>query len=947
MKKENLNLYAKISLFSIVLGMVIFSLGCYSKSRGKIIVDSPEVFTRERLVRQRLREKNWLEKKLDKDEYQFGYQGYRDVRIFSGMVAGLRGKYDPLGGKLTAERLELEKADTKRQSELAEIQHRLNKLKLEKQIANLEAGIDTNLDLAEPTGQGDSITGSDSDFYEIEAPYKSENLPSLPDPTQIGTTKAELTGIEKLRDEKAYRDAVNAMLRETILDDTHDLNGNTIYTLKFDITVLPGKEKESLGNVHLKLIGNEHLSDDEYKRLYQQWRDVFNRDLRREALSLQKRYQLGLLTEHEKEKLALDAEIFKIGAEDSTKTITNKLINKLSVKNIADVYKGLDESKTDQLKKDLNKAICLIVSNRYKAFENIVTFRPPKQLVKGDIYYNQGIDTNKLSSSDSNSQRRFSNFKLAIKGLEENNKPYIYTIEPKEYAQNISDVAAVEKLKNLVLSLNAIIPKSGINAEGYLNRMKRSQSLLHAIKRKPLVVGYIDGKSNFGWILGPRFEINSKGKIGYRHTHVQHSVQNSIVVPAWNKKVKLRGEYIWNNKKTGHKLFNGEVLEIKLPGDFSALTNGLLYIKGGRPQEPYIEPNQSTPQIILQAGRQEHILIRGKKLWRNPEVYIGSQKDNRVQVLPDMGGLIATFDKVITPARTRSGDIKVDLTIITSEGISRLNQAVTILPEAHKLETVAVKIISPRTYENGKLVLAANSSQFPKELKYYMFKLRIKVKDAKYWIDIGTPNKPKVDGNDVKLIFPKIQYDGNNAEMAADLQFKLRLTDDYISIPSPGGAGSFIFFKDPNDFKLFIKKKNRAITCEISGNRKKLNQDIVFNLVDHKLFFKGIPGSEALKNEFKLHFETKSNGGKSSSVMMLREDKDQVEFSGDKGTVTIHADKLVSKDKEKNKTIEWIFNQIMSTSQKEKAFKLKVKLPNGEQIEFRDDSKLKIKYKNK
>lgn len=920
MKKENLNLYAKISLVSIVLGMIIFSLGCYSKSRGKITVDSPEVFTRERLVRQRLREKNWLEKKLDKDEYQFGYQGYRDVRIFSGMVAGLRGKYDPLGGKLTAERLE-------------------------QQIANLEAGNEVEPDSTDSNGQGDTNTGSNSDFYKIEDPYKSENLPSLPDPTQIGTTKAELTGIEKLRDEKAYRDAVNAMLRETVLDDTHDLDGNTIYTFKFDITVLPGRNNKSLGNVHLELVENEPLSDDEYKRLYQQWRDVFNRDLRREALSLQKRYQLGLLTEHEKEKLALDAETFKIGAKARTITITNKLINSLSVKNIADVYKGLDEDRKVKLKRDLNKAICLIVSNRYKAFENIVTFLPSRLRVRGDIYYNQGIATDTLRSNDTVSQNRFSNFIEAINNLEKNNKPYIYTIEPKEYAQNISDVAAVEKLKNLVLSLNAMIPKSGINADGYLNRMKRSQSLLHSIKRKPLVVGYINGKSNFGWILGPRFEINSKGKIGYRHTHVQHSVQSSIVVPAWNKKVKLKGEYLWDNKKTGKKLFKGEEIEIKLPGDFSALTNGLLYIKGGRPQEPYIEPNQSTPQIILQAGRQEHILIRGKKLWRNPEVYIGSQKHNNVKVLPDMGGLIATFDKVIKPTSKLSGDIKVDLTIITSEGISRLNQAVTILPEAPKLETFAVKVISPKTHENGPLVLSATSIQLPQEPKGYMFKLRIKVKGTKNWIDIGSPIQPKVVGNKVILTFPKIQYGGTNTEMTADLQFKLHPTDDYFSIPSLGGAGSFIFFKDPNDFKLFIEKKNRTITCGTSGKEKRLHQDIVFNVVDHKLFFKGIPGSEALKNEFKLHFETESNGGKSSSVMVLKADKKQFEFSEDKGTVTIHADQLVSKDKEKNKTIEWIFNQIMITPQKEKAFKLKVKLPNEKHLEFRDDSTLKIKYK--
>ena len=78
----------KTSLFCIVLGVIIFCTGCLStgKSKSKIIVDMPEVFTRERLVNERLREKNWLENKL-KEKYVWSFQGYRDVRLFKGFAA--------------------------------------------------------------------------------------------------------------------------------------------------------------------------------------------------------------------------------------------------------------------------------------------------------------------------------------------------------------------------------------------------------------------------------------------------------------------------------------------------------------------------------------------------------------------------------------------------------------------------------------------------------------------------------------------------------------------------------------------------------------------------------------------------------------------------------------------------------------------------------------------
>src|SRR5439155_4070530 len=48
--------------------------------------------------------------------------------------------------------------------------------------------------------------------------------------------------------------------------------------------------------------------------------------------------------------------------------------------------------------------------------------------------------------------------------------PYVYSVEPKESAQNISDVAAVEKLTDFVLSAQAALPQfGGANVGGYLN----------------------------------------------------------------------------------------------------------------------------------------------------------------------------------------------------------------------------------------------------------------------------------------------------------------------------------------------------------------------------------------------------------------------------------------------------------------------------------------------
>jgi len=84
-------------------------------------------------------------------------------------------------------------------------------------------------------------------------------------------------------------------------------------------------------------------------------------------------------------------------------------------------------------------------------------------------------------------------------------------------------------------------------------------------------------------------------------------------------------------------------------------------------------------------GGDQTILIHGAELWRNPKVFVGSQQADRVDVLPDMNGLLAHFNTVTYPP-TESGEGSLasqalqTLTVVTSFGYDEAVGAVRILP---------------------------------------------------------------------------------------------------------------------------------------------------------------------------------------------------------------------------------------------------------------------------
>ena len=146
---------------------------------GEVHASYPRVFSSQRLVQQRLKETQWLERKLD-EPVKHGFRSITDRRRRDQLVV-----------------------------------------------------------------QGSVAVGPDALLQDLDDANlsPSEASASLPDPGGAVTTTAQLDPIELLEDERTYRDRVRLMMRDLMLDDVHDANGNTLYQLNFDLTMVPSGDR--------------------------------------------------------------------------------------------------------------------------------------------------------------------------------------------------------------------------------------------------------------------------------------------------------------------------------------------------------------------------------------------------------------------------------------------------------------------------------------------------------------------------------------------------------------------------------------------------------------------------------------------------------------------------------------------------------------------------------
>jgi hypothetical protein len=761
------NLIIKLHPQPLLLLVALWLAGCSSTPSGHIYVDHPEVFTRERLVDRRLADLQWLESKLNQ-QINPTFQGGRSQSQFTGFTGQLTAQFDPLAAAGAAGNLQTVQSA----QQATQLQNQLVTTALQQKLQDLQNGtLHYNTVLGSNTVPVTNLTSGNGTFTATlpsgtNVPMATSNLPGVSNLVMVSNNSIQLTATERFQDQLAYRDAVSAEMRERELDDTHDRVGMTLYTLKFDLSVIPGKQNRSLGQSDLTLVTKPADASDKKgcaatnqcctpaKNLsssnigcanpidqYDKWVMALRRNFDTEVISVQRRFRQHFLTADEERRLtirsweelasapgkieslqlemnALELRIKSQGAATGADSKTNRSIEHLSeeriykakaneltrLTNSISLYHDLahhwrswhdspnpPDSDTDAILQALASLVTAQFANALKDSTggNLVTFGGPRlaNSERGDFRYLVPVEsyTNEACA-----------LVARIDELQKKTKscPFVYAAEPKESAQNLSDVSAKQSALNLSASLAAAIPQLGTSIGTYVNYLKQNQYLLETIKREPLLVSYIRNETNFGWIVGPRFKIREKKlKLDYEHIPVQESVQATIAVPAWLPAVTIIVSNRWlgsNGELAPRTRPETQKYEVRLRPDMDALTRALLEdsdpVWFGSPQiNPRWDCDPRKQGYVLQAGQPAQLLILGRNLWRNPKIFIGSQgttTEYDYTILPDMQGLVARIPSILPIPSLPGGDgkpAKVDLRVVTSDGEAVLKDAVTIL----------------------------------------------------------------------------------------------------------------------------------------------------------------------------------------------------------------------------------------------------------------------------
>jgi hypothetical protein len=272
---------------------------------------------------------------------------------------------------------------------------------------------------------------------------------------------------------------------------------------------------------------------------------------------------------------------------------------------------------------------------------------------------------------------------ILIERLNGSSEVYAYSVTPKTLSQRVSSTVDIRDALQLLLSAKAGIAMG--DAATISNQIKKHAEDLQTVQQHAIVVGF--GRSrgvrsseppyeaNFGWAIAPHLGANGEQE----QVDGQYGLAAVISVPGWWRSINLKIKTCWIRRKdlqisldkAEDVCLGGTVQEqediVRLPGVVSDISRKLGF-------EVIQEPYLSQDQIVLQSldvGRRGDILLKGDRLWRSTEVTLGSQQADRINVLPDMEGIVAHFDCVNAQfglGNDNRGPISVPVIVWTSEG---------------------------------------------------------------------------------------------------------------------------------------------------------------------------------------------------------------------------------------------------------------------------------------
>lgn len=292
---------------------------------GEIRVSTPRISGRERLINDRLEQERWISGQLDRvNESMLGFDGLIELKSLAYSGLQLRVQADPSFQvyKLQQEQAASRVRDASRaeqelqQFRLAAIQD--IKARYNKKELTYTQAVD-ELDKLGVRFESISVPASAASAVAPGSPsVPSASLPPTPAgqgllgavaavsaagsaPTGSAASQAGLRGspIDNFRDLMAVMEEMRSARLSNALDDAHDLDGNTLYRLTFDVTVLPEHdtsawavvevavdptaEDADLGRIIESLrVGYERSVAESVDRRLQRMKDVFVSSCREE-----------------------------------------------------------------------------------------------------------------------------------------------------------------------------------------------------------------------------------------------------------------------------------------------------------------------------------------------------------------------------------------------------------------------------------------------------------------------------------------------------------------------------------------------------------------------------------------------------------------------------------------------------------------------------------------
>jgi len=590
-----------------------FNIGRFNETGPQqpaaITLSDPQVFARETLINDRLREQNFLNGLLKESEDP-GFRDkistpalIRDIETLEALRAAAELSFDPTKG-----------AAVLRQERLNDLQNQIDLTNKETELVKAKK----NLEKAK---------GEDGEYkQETQSDKKKTDTQQNQTTAPTDALKTRITDLEKRLDKIAIdfgkrkvtvpipdaertRDAYRAELRQRLnavnLDDLHDYNGNALYRLQFRATVMPGQYKDKFGIARLTF-HPPLLRDSEIDELYRTWLNHLALRLNQPLPSVRKTCpepvaallrleQAGLFRvlqmqtkPHDECKSAV--EVKGRAHEPCTLYVPVPVGLSIQGETLESCLQQLQQKSPDitddkkaqfvknvipilEIIRSANQENCYVKISVQDAINQIrkIDKTLPQEISIGATPINAPNLFKKILVEDISGRKSESpifhlyehNPKLKFLALGE---AYVYAASPLEKSQRLSTHAQTARSAELALSIAANLATQGISGKGDMEMIRQSAGIAEGFENQPIVVGFAEriplreqevrdadpfNKNDYeapqaGWVFGPEVRLNpEKSQLQLVQRFASHEVSVDLSVPGWWPYVHVTLETAW------------------------------------------------------------------------------------------------------------------------------------------------------------------------------------------------------------------------------------------------------------------------------------------------------------------------------------------------------------------------------------------------------------------